>query len=309
MHKAPLTHVLTGLSFSRWSYQLTFDQPALLPAQTGSMLRGALGHALKLLYCSCADNLTSKLLHKVDCLYSSIFENTSKAELISNGITQVPPAFVFSPLTQTTRGNKKTTYQGQITLLGVAHQHATEFFQALRLAAYRGLGVQQQSAALSSVEQLAVSLLNAQDVLSMSQGVEIKLISPLFIKRRMQGTNHSKAVQAHQFNFQAWLVALHRRLSILHSVYQVPASTLPALANWLDHSEHYCVTHQLYDERFARHSNRQQQSMPLSGLLGTIQIHQPLPTELLSAMHLGQWLHIGGKTAFGLGAYQLQPIH
>jgi CRISPR/Cas system endoribonuclease Cas6 (RAMP superfamily) len=51
-----------------------------------------------------------------------------------------------------------------------------------------------------------------------------------------------------------------------------------------------------------RYSNRQQQKMTMGGVLG----HLTLTGELapfLPLLHLGQWLHVGNKTTFGMGQY------
>ncbi|MNR28957.1 hypothetical protein D3C85_1463070 [compost metagenome] len=46
--------------------------------------------------------------------------------------------------------------------------------------------------------------------------------------------------------------------------------------------------------------------MPLYGLCGDLVLLGPLDHDLLAALTLGQWLHIGGKTALGQGGYRLQ---
>ncbi|SFM93707.1 Uncharacterized conserved protein [Halopseudomonas pachastrellae] len=48
--------------------------------------------------------------------------------------------------------------------------------------------------------------------------------------------------------------------------------------------------------------------MPLSGVIGRVFVHGSLSEDLLQALVLGQWLHIGGKTSFGLGGYSIQFV-
>jgi len=53
-----------------------------------------------------------------------------------------------------------------------------------------------------------------------------------------------------------------------------------------------------------RYSNRQQQKLPLHGYVGTITVEGPLGT-FLPLLRLGEYLHLGAGTAFGLGQYRL----
>jgi len=54
-----------------------------------------------------------------------------------------------------------------------------------------------------------------------------------------------------------------------------------------------------------RWSARQKQNMPFGGLVGFLEYHGALE-EFLPWLALGAWLHVGGKSTFGFGTYQLQ---
>jgi hypothetical protein len=53
-----------------------------------------------------------------------------------------------------------------------------------------------------------------------------------------------------------------------------------------------------------RYSNRQRRHMPVAGVTGSWRLAGDLE-RLWPFLYLGQWLHIGKKTTFGLGHYQL----
>ena len=57
-------------------------------------------------------------------------------------------------------------------------------------------------------------------------------------------------------------------------------------------------------QRLERYSNRRQQKLPLHGLLGTITFAGEL-AEFLPFLRLGEYIHLGAGTAFGLGRYRL----
>lgn len=310
---------------SRWHFSLVFRRPPRLPVHHGSMLRGALGHQLKALHCQCpgADNKS----HLAGCLYAEIFEQTGVTGLA--GITEAPPAFVFSPLEslpspetkalkpgsealhrQVATANafhpadigKALVFRGAVTLLGQAHKQPDVFFLALRMAAAGGLGTPPAMAQLDQVHAL-----DWQPPGETSGPMQLTFLSPLYLKQREKGQRNSRRVQADQITLRDIVVALHRRLCLLEQVYGVPGPNEQALETWLDWVEVANWHSTLHDEHFARRSNRQQQKMPLTGLMGSVVINTAPPPDLLQALHLGQWLHIGGKTGLGLGCYCLHP--
>ena len=54
-------------------------------------------------------------------------------------------------------------------------------------------------------------------------------------------------------------------------------------------------------------SNDNQQKMTLGGITGTWQFDH-LPLSFAQLLHIGQWLHIGKETVFGLGRYTLAEV-
>jgi hypothetical protein len=58
-------------------------------------------------------------------------------------------------------------------------------------------------------------------------------------------------------------------------------------------------------QRLERHSNRHRQKLPLHGIVGKITFAGDL-APFPPLLRLGEFLHIGAGTAFGLGRYELQ---
>ncbi len=57
---------------------------------------------------------------------------------------------------------------------------------------------------------------------------------------------------------------------------------------------------------WTRYSSRQHTLMELGGLLGTFELSGPDLAPLWPLLWLGQWVHAGKGTTFGLGAYRLE---
>jgi len=64
------------------------------------------------------------------------------------------------------------------------------------------------------------------------------------------------------------------------------------------------VSSNLSYEYAERYSNRQKQRMPFGGLIGDITFEGDL-APFWTFILLGEWLHVGKKTSFGLGRYEI----
>ena len=279
---------LTSLPVERWSLHLDLARP-LQVTHPGSMLRGAFGHALKTLACKCHSE------HHAGCVYQQIFEPAAPIDWPAR-FNNCPPAYVLSVPTEF--GPRQSIHFG-FTLLGPCLHHRGLLWRAWQVAAAGGFGPQQITPHLHPGDEQQL-----QEPLSGCQQLQIRLLSPLLLKHKSRGTLKSRPLAPEELTLRNLLVALHRRLELTQRLYGVP-SQLPELAVWLKEADALDLRADLQEQHFARHSNRQQQSMPLYGLSGVIHLSGPLSSSLRSALAIGQWLHIGGKTALGFGGYRL----
>lgn len=63
-------------------------------------------------------------------------------------------------------------------------------------------------------------------------------------------------------------------------------------------------SHDLLWDDWARYSGRQKEWMQFGGLLGSVTYEGEL-SPFMPWLALGEWLHVGGKTSFGLGKYRI----
>jgi len=80
----------------------------------------------------------------------------------------------------------------------------------------------------------------------------------------------------------------------------------PDFKAFAEQAEDIHASHQLYWCQWERYSQRQQQKMTFGGVMGTLQLNGDL-TPFLPLLQLGQWLHVGNKTTFGMGRYTIIP--
>ncbi len=57
-------------------------------------------------------------------------------------------------------------------------------------------------------------------------------------------------------------------------------------------------------EEWSRYSGRQKEWMKFGGLLGSVTYAGDM-TPFLPWLELGEWVHVGGKSSFGLGKYEI----
>ncbi len=284
------------LPLERWSLRLNLARPLHYSEHCGSLLRGAFGHALKSLACHCAGDH-----HQTDCLYQQIFEPQQPSDWPAR-YRDCPPAYVISP--PPLERHDLTRLDFDITLLGPSLAQRGLVWAAWQQASRQGLGASRIPARLearSHAEQLPES--------PAGTALRLQLTSPLLLKRKKTGQVASKALSPGQITAEDLLIALHRRLALTQRLYGVPQRPLPELDDWLEAVPGMSLHSQLHEHHYSRHSSRQQQRMPLYGLCGEIQINGTIPASLREALALGQWLHIGGKTALGLGGYRLNAVH
>jgi len=251
-----------------------------LPVFCGSMIRGAIGHALLHRYCRCGNGA---LLHQDDCLYASLFE------------TGAGNTFVITPPTEGTI-QPGEPFEFHVTLLRDDPEHVEAFFNCLAIGLKNGLGVNKTPC------QLYETIPVLSEILSLEQSAFLTLSTPWFIKYG------GRPVRASELTVHSFLIAVAQRQRTLVREklieMHVPENPeLLALADTLD------GRFQVHDVSGVRRSNRQGKVHPLSGIVGTLELHsrQEKGLESLSALlNRSQWLHGGGKVSFGLGGLVVQ---
>jgi hypothetical protein len=69
----------------------------------------------------------------------------------------------------------------------------------------------------------------------------------------------------------------------------------------------HCSEQDLLMQGLERYSNRKQCSHPLRGFIGSVQVAE-IPPALWPFIAVGQWVHVGKGSTFGMGRYIVEPI-
>ncbi|QEP41952.1 CRISPR system precrRNA processing endoribonuclease RAMP protein Cas6 [Ectothiorhodospiraceae bacterium BW-2] len=318
------------LPVARYRFEIQFNAPLQLNWYGGSMLRGSFGHALRQISCMTREAECDGCLLQQGCPYPHIFQpiaNLATQKSWSGRFGNIPPPYVIeAPLPGMRYLQPGESLCFNMVLIGqAAIKQLSLLIFAWQRAFQRGITPQRVVGELVRVSYLAealeeegvtlfapsegmitldkpeppLSAMRPDNERYRSEGGRLSLLTPLRIK--IDGR-----VQGQELSAERLLTTLLRRYWLLCQLYGTSPTLEPSFPVREEMAKIETVTHlQHYD--WCRYSNRQQRRMNLGGMMGEIELRGELGPwyELL---HLGQWLHIGGQTSFGLGGYRLAPL-
>lgn len=299
------------------------EDAAVLPYYKGSTFRGVFGHALKKVVCALKRQDCPECLLQKKCVYSVVFE-PHPPEQEANGRTRlasVPHPYVIEPPDTTkNRFLKGEPFDVTLHLFGRANEYLPYFIYAFDRIGNMGIG-RPINGARARFRLIGVRV-NNETVYSSEDGkirkgeftknmsledfaapedrvvrrVELCLKTPLRLKfqNRLEAT----------LPFHILVRAMLRRISSLCRYHgegepdldyrglvrragsvEVAHSTL----RWLD---------------WKRYSTRQEQSMLMGGMTGSVTYEGGL-SEFLPLIRFCEKVHVGKQTTFGLGKIEL----
>lgn len=256
------------------------------PQFIGSMLRGALGHALLRNFCRCN---TSN--HRPDCFYVHLFEGYRRNK--QDGL----PALLFTAPASNRELKPGDALQFKLHMIGLSPTLQQVILTCLQKALENGLGRARCSFSLIA----AVPVLQTLNLNQASVG--IALTTPWLVKRK------GEILKAENFQLHDLLVALAQRQMLVEQHFAL-GLTIPAKKDLLAIADRIEVRSALCDMHWQRYSQRQGSRHPLSGVHGILQLSR-LSVEAVACLGPllanGTVLHGGGKTSFGLGGLAVKP--
>ncbi|MDP2793433.1 MAG: CRISPR system precrRNA processing endoribonuclease RAMP protein Cas6 [Sulfurisoma sp.] len=309
---------MLALPITRYRFDCVAQTPIRLPDFAGSLLRGAFGRALRQVACITREKDCAPCALKAGCPYTAVFAPGKPAEpQLQRRNSEIPAPYVIEPPAWgacVVGPGEDFTFH--MVLIGRAREHLPIVILAWRRALARGLGPGDGRGDIAAVAtetgkiiytpadgriaEHAAAVPPAPTFAGVTAAITLRFVTPL----RLQ--HNGNALPPHRLTPRPLILAAARRASLLGEFHGTdsapPAIDWKALAAEAD---------TLTDERrlewrdWTRYSSRQKQLMTLGGAVG----EWTLRGEFGHAwpwLYLGQWLHVGKETVFGLGGYRLE---
>ncbi|WP_274571308.1 CRISPR system precrRNA processing endoribonuclease RAMP protein Cas6 [Neisseria leonii] len=300
------------LPLARYRFDFTVESELRLPEYAGSTLRGAFGHALRRAACMTRQKECGGCPLQQSCPYTRLFAPTADNRL-SSSFRQTPPApyIIEAPENGRTGYGKGETFSFEMVLLGRARSRLPLIAHSFQQAFRRGIGPLRGQGVLGNIAVETPegwqSIFADGQILPHPDTLVLPLRYPetctLHIRTPIRLQSKSSVLGIRRVQAGILLRQLMRRISAIATRYwEMPLEAefgkLAAVADSIpNHAD-------LQWQDWTRYSNRQQQKMVLGGITGTWQFNS-LPLAFAQLLYIGQWLHIGKETVFGLGRYQL----
>ena len=327
MHRNTLYRI-PKTPYLRLRFQTVAGQRCHLPAQKGSLLRGAFGHALRRTVCVMGPKQECQpCLLRTQCIYSRLFETFVEelAPRFLRGLKTAPRPYVFEPFDTTTEYAPGESLQFDFILMGQVVELYPYAIYAVDRMAKAGLGAKRHPFTLQQVmwqkNDAGTNSLPATDENGWERlydGASQRLLAEPKPRTAPDNTrvNHNGSLQLEfltptrlkfkneltiEFSFRMLVFKMLRRvLELAH--FHVPDAEL----NWEFHDllvaadRVRVVRRHLYWVDWQRHSNRQHTTMKMGGLMGLLNLEGPVE-PFMDLLRTSAVVHVGKGAVFGNG--------
>ena len=306
-----LLNLPATLAIARYRYTFTITRTLQSPAYIGSALRGAFGHALRRASVPRGHRPEPELLKNTP--YTHIFEPAPRPDIgIANPAT-IPPPSIIEPAHLDDRRDYPpgSQYHFSLVLIGRARHYLPLISYAWQQAFKTADGVARGQAELTAIaiehkdhwEEIydGTRIAEHDNHITLPDSVPDRVTLHISTPLRLQ--HNGVALGVERLDAQTLLTQLQRRLSLTAQIHLgiTPEADYSALKTQAAQVESH---KNLRWHDWQRYSNRQQQHMHLGGVIGDWELVGLAP-EHARALQIGQWLHLGKNTTFGLGRYTL----
>lgn len=306
------------LKFSRYRLDCLALDEIRLPTWPGSALRGILGHGLKRTVCvTNLDNCQDCSLRR-QCAYTQLFETQ---------VAHDQQGLVLQPLVMTLDKYEGIYSPGEcfgfeLRLIGKANRHLPYLIPAWQRAGLRGLGKTNARFELDRFSRLDFASNLWEILYSQTEGGQNYSPTPADWQPQIDSTPESlwlelitpyrskrdgRLVTPRTFEPRGFLISLISRIEALRAQHD-PDSPALDLGQLIPAAGQVRMPEsELVWTEVSRHSSRQKTAMQMGGVTGRLRLEGPGLELLHPLLELGQWLHVGKNSLFGLGQYRLLP--
>lgn len=326
--ESPLSH----FRFSQFRFDLKAVDCLNLPAYKGSTFRGAFGHAFKKVVCVTRGKICNSCLLKEKCVYSYVFETPPPSDTSRmRKYPFAPHPFVITPPLE----EKRTYREGEIlsfelTLIGKSTDYLPYFIYTFDELGRMGIGKGKGKYQLEEVRAIIPGERSKdkgkrEEVIYSGKDKTLKNnfkvckgndlfpsellpltyhLSPLTLsfitptRLKFDGTLSPKP------EFHILIRNLLRRISLL-SYFHCGEELNLDFKRLIENSKDIKVKKEnLSWFDWERYSNRQETKMMMGGFMGSMSFEGDIE-PFLPVLLLGEHVHVGKGTSFGLGKYQI----
>ena len=315
--------LLSHFTFAQFQFFLKILDRVDLPPYKGSTFRGGFGHVFKKVVCINRNNVCGSCLLKDKCIYSYVFETPPPPD--TSKMRKYPyaphPFVIIPPLEDKERYQEGNTLDFELTLIGKAIDYLPYFIYTFDELGRVGIGKGKGNFQLEEVR----SQVNQNEEKTIYSSKEKKLHQ--FFKV-IKGEDLIQSYPSHltfdsltfnfitptrlkfdgklssELEFHILIRNLLRRISLL-SYFHCGEELNLGFKGLIDKAKEVKVkTSNLSWLDWERYSNRQETRMKLGGFTGPITFEGEFET-FLPFLLLGEYIHVGKGTSFGLGKYQI----
>ena len=311
---------LTAFPLARYRLEWQASTPIRLPDYAGSMLRGAFGHALRQLACVTKQKECTGCPLLATCPYPAIFDPPPPAQHGLQKFSHVPVPYIIEPPAWGARHLAEgETFIFHLVLIGRALRELPLILLAWRRALARGVGAGDGTAELIIVvhcgeaRETEIHRPDTGAIAPHAQKIALNTTDnnathlselTLHFSTPLRLQKNGRALPPEKLDGRTLLMALVRRANLL-SEFHADGALVEDFSSLLAASVNIQDRKNLVWRDWTRYSSRQQQTMVLGGVIGDWTISGPL-SPFIPFLRLGEWLHVGKETAFGLGHYTLR---
>jgi len=316
-----LGEIIRAMRWARLRLTIRPEDALRLPPYKGSTFRGAFGHSFKQIACPLRQRCET-CKHQSVCVYSYVFETPVRpnASSLARGPFVAHPFVLEPPQTPLREFGREETLDLGLVLIGRAISLAPYFLAACREMGRRGVGQGRGRFLLERAiaddpehppgrcvydgeEELlapAVPPWSGEDLGGATAALPDRITLEFLTPTRLR--QDADLVVRPEFGTLA--SALLRRVSVLAEAHCGARVALDARTLLAGAGDVKVASADLRWHDWERYSARQRASMALGGFLGRITFAGSLG-PWLSLLRLGEVLHVGKGTAFGLGKYRI----
>lgn len=315
---------MRGFVFNRYKVSLITLDDGFISEFASSMIRGSLFNCLRSIACLTRSQTCKECLVRDQCSYSFFFELTApKGDLPLQLGDSAPHPYIIEMVYPHRRFIAKgNELNFNIILIGRSIVFLPHLIYAMLKVCEKGIGNKNKIRLMLDKIELeredrnltkifvdnklsehpivyrSVKFFQSKDMVS---DVSIKFITPVRVK--------SGGKLCSKLNFTILLKNILRRLSLISMFYgddaeeEMPVFNVNDLIDNASKIKVRCESLGWVD--VGRYSSKQKMAMQLGGVLGTIAFEGDF-TEFMPFLRLGEILHIGKNTSFGLGKYLIE---